>query len=98
MLVPVRVEDGRPLSELPLQAIGVELGLLLTNARIATRALGLHQPQRLAVVSPQHVVHEALTTTVGHAGNFELAIASLIEWPAGFLQQQIDEEVSRLGL
>ena len=97
MLVAVGVEDDRPLAELLLQAIGVELGLLLADARVAPGALGLDQPERLAVVAPEHVVDEALALVVGHAGDFELAVARLVERPAGFLQQQVDEVVAGLG-
>jgi len=97
VLVAVGVEDQRPLAELPLQAIGVELGLLLADARIAPSALGFDESQWSAVVAPEHVVHEALALVVGHARDFELAVARLIERPAGFLEQQVDEVVARLG-
>jgi hypothetical protein len=104
VLVAVGVEDHRPLAELPLQAVGVELGLLLSDARVAARALGLHQRERLAVVAPQHVIDEALARAPRrsgrHAGDREFAIALLVERPAGLLQQQIDEGVAgfRLGV
>ena len=98
MLVAVRVEDDRPPPELLLQAIGVELRLLLADLRGLLRALGLDQRQRLAVVAPQHVVDEALALLVGHAADFELAVARLVERPAGFLEQQVDEVVAGLGL
>ena len=80
VLVAVGVEDQRALAELALQAVGVELGLLLADACIAPRALGLDQPQRLAVVAPEHVIDEALALVVGHAGDFELAVAA---WSSG---------------
>ena len=98
MLVAVGVEDDRPLAELLLQAVGVELRLLLADARVAARALGLDQPERLAVVAPQHVVDEALALVVRHAADLELAVARLVERPAGLLEQQVDEVVAGLGL
>ena len=75
VLVAVGVEDDRPLPELALQAIGVELGLLLPDASIAPRALGLDEPERLAVVAPEDVVHEALALGIGHPADLELAVA-----------------------
>ena len=96
VLVAVRVEDDRPLPELALQAIGVELGLLLPDAGVAPRALGLDEPERLAVVAPEDVVHETLALGIGHPADLELAVAGLIERPAGFLQQQVDEVVASL--
>jgi hypothetical protein len=82
VLVAVGVEDDRALAELRLQAVGVELGLLLAR-RVASRrgALGLHQRQRLAVVAPQHVVDEALALVVGHA------LTSTSKFFAGFSGQ-----------
>ena len=47
MLVAVGVEDDRPLAVLLLQAIGIELGLLLADARVLARALGLDQASGL---------------------------------------------------
>jgi len=66
----------------------VELGLLLADARIAPGTLGFDEPQRFSVVAPEHVVDEALALVVGHAGDFELPVARLIERPAGLLQQE----------
>ena len=60
VLVAVGVEDDRALAVLRFQAVGVELGLLLPDLGILLGALGLHQRQRLAVVTPQHVIDEAL--------------------------------------
>ena len=85
VFVAVRVKDDRPLPELAFQAIGVELGLLLPDAGVAPRALGLDQPERLAVVAPEDVVHETLALSIGHPADFELAVAGPIERPAGFL-------------
>ena len=96
VLVAVRVKDDRPLPELALQAIGVELGLLLPDAGVVPRALGLDEPERLAVVAPEDVVHETLALGIGHPADLELAVAGLIERPAGFLQQQVDEVVASL--
>ena len=83
MLIAVGVEDHRPLAELLLQAVGIELGLLLADAGIAPCALGLDQAERLAVIAPEHVVDEALACVVGHAGDRELPVLRLVERPAG---------------
>ena len=98
VLVAVGVEDHRPLAEPCLQAIGVELGLLLALASIAPRPFRLDQPQRLAVVAPEDVIHETRALGVGHAGDFELPIPRLVQRPARFLQQQVDKVVAGLGL
>src|SRR5690606_26507506 len=97
MLVAIGVEDDWALTELTLEAIGIELCLLLADAGIAARALGFDEPERLAVIAPQHVVDEALALFVGHSSDFALAIAGLIERPARFLEQEVDEVVARLG-
>ncbi len=96
MLVAVGVVDQRPLTELRLQAIGIQLGLLLADPAVAACALGLDHRQRFAVVTPQHVIDKALALVVGHACNLKLAIARLIQCPAGFLEQQVDVQVARL--
>ncbi len=98
VLVAVGIEDQRALAELALQAVRIELGLLLTDAGIAPGAFGLDQSQRLAVVAPQHVVDEADALLVGHPGDLELAVPRLVERPAGLLEQQVDEVVAGLGL
>jgi hypothetical protein len=72
--------------------------LLLAHARILAGALGLDQPQRLAVRPPQHVIDEANTLVICHALDAELSIVGLIERPAGLAQQQIDIAVAGLGL
>jgi hypothetical protein len=98
MLIAVGVEDQRPLAEPLFEAIGVELGLLLPYARVTTGAFGLDQAQRLAIVTPEHVVDEALGLRIGHAGDFELPVSRLVERPARLLEQQVDEVVPGLGL
>ena len=52
VLVTVGIEDHRPLAVTRFQAVGVKLGLLLALPRILAGALGLHQPERLAVGAP----------------------------------------------
>jgi hypothetical protein len=41
VIVAVAVEDDRALAVLRLQAVGLELGLLLADARVLARAFGL---------------------------------------------------------
>jgi len=94
VLVAVRVEDDRTLPELLLQAVGIQLGLLLAYRGIAARALGLDDAQRPAVIAPQHVIDEARASPVGHAGHRELAIAWLVERPARLVQQDVYERVA----
>src|ERR1017187_8018380 len=52
VLVAVGIEDHRALAEARFQTIGVKLGLLLAHPGVPLGALGLHQPQRLAIVAP----------------------------------------------
>ena len=98
MVVAVGIEDHRALAEARLQAIRVQLRLLLSHARIPPRALGFDQSQRLAIIAPQHIVDEALALVVGHAVDLELPVARLGERPASLLEQQVDEGIARLGL
>ena len=98
MLIAVRVKDDWPLPELALQAIGIEFGLLLPDAGVTPRPLGLDEPERLAVVAPEDVVHEALALRIRHPANLEFAVAVLIERPASLLEQQVDVVVAGLGL
>ena len=81
VLVTVGAEDDRPLPEGLLQTVRVQLRLLLTDHGISPGALGLHHTQGLAVVTPQHVVDEALALSVGHAGDLELPVPRLVQRP-----------------
>ena len=60
-------------------------------------ALGFQQAQRLAVITPQHVVHEAFSLVVRHAGNLELRHVRGGGVPAGFAQIEVDEAVAGGG-
>ena len=71
MVVTVRVEDDGPPPEALLQAVGVQLRLPLPDHGVTAGALGLHQPQRLAVIAPEHVVDETPALVVRHPGNLE---------------------------
>ena len=88
VLIAVRVEDHRPLAELLFEAIRIELGLLLTDPRILPCPLGLDEAERLAVITPQHIVDEALACVVGHAGDREFPILRLVERPASFVSSR----------
>ena len=94
VLVAVGVEDHRPPAELLLQAVGVELGLLLADLGRLGGALGLDHRQRQTIGAPQDVVDEALALGVGHAGDRVLAVALLIQRPPGLVQQDVDEQVA----
>ena len=97
MVVAVGVKDYRPLAELFLQAVGVQLRLLLTDSRVALRPFRLDQAERLAVVAPQDVIDKAFARVVGHAGDGKFPVLRIGERPARFLQQQIDEVVAGFG-
>jgi len=98
VLIAVGVEDHRPLAVTRLQAVGIELGLLLARAGVLPRPLGLDQAERLAICAPQHIVDEADSLAVRHALDAKLGILRSIERPARLAQQQIDEAVAGLGL
>ncbi len=98
MLVTVGVEDHRALAKLPLQAVGIELGLLLALPGVALGAFGFHHRQRLAILTPQDVIHKALAGVVRHPLHGKLAVPWLVERPASLLQQQVDEGVAGFGL
>ena len=86
------------MAKLALQAIGIQFRLLLADSGINSRPLGLDDTERFAVVAPEDVVHEALSLGTGHPDDLELTIAILIERPAGFLEQEVDEEVAGCSL
>ena len=97
MLVAVAQEDERATTVGLLETIGVEPRLLLALVGAAPGALGLDHTERTTVFSPQHVVDEALAGVVGHALHGELAVALLVEGPAGLLEQHVDERVAGRG-
>jgi hypothetical protein len=70
----------------------------LPDTRVAPGALGLDQTERLAVVTPEHIVDEALARPVWHSGDREFRVsARLIERPPCFVQQKVDEGVPCRG-
>jgi hypothetical protein len=96
MLVAIGVENHRPLIELLFKAVGVQLRLPLTDPRVAAGALGFYEAERLPVVTPEHIVDEALSLLVRHPGDPEFRVLPrLIKVPSGFLEQQIDEGIPR---
>ena len=96
-LIPVGVEDEGALPELHLQAVRVQLRLLLPDARVLPGALGFHYGKGQAVVAPEDIVHKALALVVGHSVYGVFAVLCLGEGPAGFAQQEVDEEITGLG-
>ena len=98
MLIAVGVKDNWSPAELILQAICIELGLVLSDLRTLPRALGLDQGQWPAVNAPEDIIHESPPVFTGHAGNGELGVvAGLAEGPTRFAQEQVDEAVPGLG-
>ena len=98
--VPVavgEVDDGAA-SGLGFEAVGVELGLVLSAFGAGGGAFGLDQRERQAVVAPQDVVDEAVAGGVGHAGNGVFAVVGAVETPAGLGEERVDDEAAGLGL
>src|SRR5271166_1290090 len=96
MIIAIAVEYDGPLSELLFEAVGVKFGLTLPDTRVSASALGLDETERLAVVTPEHIVDEALARPVWHSGDGEFRVpARLIERPSRFVQQKVDEGVAR---
>ena len=79
-----------------LQAVGVELRLLLAHRRVDGGLLRLHHRQRLAVVSPEDIVGIADARLVWHARHFVFTVLLPVQRPAGAFQIEIDDE--RAGL
>ena len=98
VLVAVGVEDHRSSTELSLEAVGVQLRLLLPDARALTSPLGLDHGQRPSVGAPQHVVDEADALRIWDAADLVLAITRVVEGPPGLAEQHVDEQVPRLCL
>src|SRR5437016_9471680 len=98
MLVAVREEDHRAPAVTLLETIGVELRLLLADSRVLACPLRLDQPQRSAVVAPQHVIDESGTVVPAvlrrHPAHFELDVVPPAERPTCLLQQQVNEVVA----
>ena len=97
-LVPVGVEDNRTLAVHRLQAVGVELRLLLPDFRIDGGLFRLHHRQRLAVVSPEDVVGIADARLVRHARHCVFTVLVAVQRPTGACQIEIDNERARLVL
>ena len=95
MLVAVGIKNNGALAVLGLQAIGIQLGLLLAHGGVLAGALGFYQCQGFAVIAPQHIVHKALALIVWHAAHFNLEVLG-IELPASLFEQQVDEVVAGL--
>jgi hypothetical protein len=97
VLVAVGVEDHRAAAERLLQAVGVELGLLLAHLGTLGGAFGLDHRQRQPVAAPQHVVDVSLAAVRWHAGDLELPVARFGQWPARLGEQQVDEGIPGFG-
>ena len=98
VLIAVGAEDYRALAVHGLQAVGIELGLVLALARVVPGRLGLDDGQRAAVITPQHVIDEALPGRVRHADDGVFSHVHAVRVPPGFAQQQVDEVVAGRGL
>ena len=97
VLVAVGVEDHRSPLVPGLQAVRIQLGLLLTHLRTLAGALGLHHRQRQPVLAPQHIVDIAGAVSRRHPADLELAVPRLLQRPARLRQHQVDEGVPGLG-
>ena len=69
---------------------------MLTDASIMFGAFGFNHGQRFSMVAPQDVVEVAKPLIVRHSRDFKLTISCLIQWPASFLQQKINEVIAGL--
>src|ERR1700722_20367860 len=95
MLVAIGVEDDRALAELLLQAIGIELRLLLSYPRISAGPLGLDQPERLAIIAPEYIIDKPFARSVWHPCDGEFRVLTWIsEGPSGLAKQQVNERVA----
>ena len=66
-----------------LQAVGVELRLLLAHCRVDGGLLRLHHRQRLAIVSPEDIVGIADARIVRHARHFVFTVLFPVQMPTG---------------
>jgi len=98
VLVAVGIEHHGTAPELRLQAVGVQLRLLLADLRTLGGPFRLDHRQRQRVSTPQHVVDEARAVAVGHPGDRVLLIARLVQQPPGLGEHDVDEQPSGLGL
>ncbi|OPZ59918.1 MAG: hypothetical protein BWY88_00623 [Synergistetes bacterium ADurb.Bin520] len=86
--VAVGAEDEGADAVGSFQAIGVELGLLLSLEGIDGGALGFHHRQRVVVVAPEHVVRAPRSVWHGHP---VLAVSPLFQGPPGAGELHVDE-------
>ena len=98
VLVAVGVEDDRSSTELRLEAVGVELGLLLADLGRLRGPLGLDHRQGETVCAPQDVVDEPVALGVGHTGDRVLPVTLLLQRPPGLVEEYVDEQVAGGGL
>ena len=81
-----------------LQAVGVELRLLLPDFRIDGGLLRLDHRQRLPVVSPEDVVGITDARLGRHARHFVFTVLFSVQSPTGAFQSEIDDELAGLVL
>ncbi len=86
------------MTDICLQAVGVQLGLLLPELRALAGAFGLHERQRHSVVAPQHVVDVAVPSVLGMPLTANSLSSRSVERPAGLGEQEVDEAVAGFGL
>ena len=97
-LVAIGIEDDRTLAVHRLQAVGVELRLLLPDFRIDGGLLRLDHRQRLPVVSPEDVVGITDARLGRHARHFVFTVLFSVQSPTGAFQSEIDDEFPGLVL
>ena len=98
MVITIGAENDRPLAILVLKAVGIELCLLLTDPRVAARAFGFDERQRLAVAAAQHVIDKPLAAIARHARNFDLDGVRRLRIESRLAQKRVDIEVAGFRL
>ena len=99
--VAVAAEDHWPLHAHALETIGVHARLLATGLQADVAGLlGLDHSQRLAVITPQHIVRTALATGVVRKVDFDFLpnLRGITHIPAGLAQHEVDHELASLRL
>ena len=91
-------EDHRPAAALPLQDVGIQLGLLAALGRVHAGPFGLDHSQRAVGIIVQDIVRPPFAGVVGHAGQNHLVDPVFPLSPSGIGQQGINIELSGLVL
>src|SRR5258707_3315552 len=93
VLIAVAVKDDWQLAELFVQAIRIELCLLLADASVPLSPFGFYKSEWFPVVTPQHIIDKPFTLFVWHSDDRKFSVSLLVKRPTSLFQEQVNEIV-----